>query len=473
MSQSTEVLVIGGGPGGYTAAFYAADMGKKVTLVEKDNNLGGVCLNVGCIPSKALLHLAALKEEAEAVDAHGISFGKAKIDIDKVRSFKESVIGKMTGGLKGLAKARKVEVMQGTARFTGSTEVEIATKEGGSTKLSFEKCIIAVGSRPVVPGAFDIGSDRVMDSTGALELKDIPKRLLIVGGGVIGLEMGNVYASFGSEVTVIEALPNLAMGADRDVFKPLENKLKKQFKNILTNTMVEKLEKKGDTIEVSYKAKDGDKSEKAVFDRVLLSIGRRPNSENLGLENTAVKVSERGFIEVDNQLKTSDSNIFAIGDVVGNPMLAHKAAAEGKVAVDAILDKKTVFEPLGIPSVIYTDPEVAWVGLTEQEAKEKDVDIAVSKFPWAALGRATALGKTDGLTKIIFDPKTERVLGVAMSGVGAGEMIAEGALALEMGAVAEDLAGTIHAHPTISESMMESAEALHGLATSIYAPKRH
>lgn len=467
--MSSKVVVIGGGPAGYTAAFYAADLGMNVTLVEKDKTLGGVCLNVGCIPSKALLHLVALKDEAKSVKAHGLDFGEPKIDLDKIRAFKDSVVQKMTGGLVQLAKMRKVNVVYGTATFKDKNSLEVDTASGKET-LAFDHAIIATGSRPVIPAPFALGSDLVMDSTGALALKDIPQKLLVVGGGVIGLEMGSVYAGLGSEVTVVEALPQLATGCDRDLFRPLENRLKTLFKSIYINSKVESMKLNGKKVDVAFTTPEGPKTDS--YDRVLLSIGRRPNSENLGLDKIGVTVTDRGFVSVDKQMRTSVANIFAIGDLTGNPMLAHKGSAEGKVAVEVIHGKKSVFDKLGIPGVIYTDPEVAWVGLTETEAKEKNIPHKIGKFPWAASGRATAMGRGEGLTKILFDPETERVLGVGMCGFGAGEMIAEGGLALEMGAVMEDLAGTIHAHPTLSETFMEGAESLHGFATHIYSPKK-
>ena len=469
MNRKTQLVVVGAGPGGYAAAFYAADLGFEVTLVERFANLGGVCLNVGCIPSKALLHLAALKEEIDVVKKHGLIFGEPQIDLKKMRDFKTSVIKKMTGGLDQLSKARKINVMTGMAEFKDANHLNIKTKDK-EEELEFKYCVLATGSRPIVPPSFNIGSDRVIDSTGALELEDIPEKLLVVGGGVIGLELGSVYASFGSQVTVIEALPMIAGGADRDLIRPLENKLKNNFKDILVGTKVSSLSEKGKKIEVVYSSKEGEK--KATFDKVLLSIGRRPNSDKLAVQKAGLEVDNKGFILVDQQLRTNIPHIYAIGDLVGNPMLAHKASREAHVAIDVINGKKEIFDNKGIPSVIYTDPEVAWVGLTETEAKKDNRPYDLAKFPWAASGRATSMGRTEGLTKILFEPKTERVLGVGIVGVSAGELIAEGGLALEMGAVMQDLAGTIHAHPTLSESISEASEALHGMCTHLYSPKK-
>ncbi|PCJ52250.1 MAG: dihydrolipoyl dehydrogenase [Planctomycetota bacterium] len=465
-----DLVVIGAGPGGYTGAFYAADHGLKVALVNKFPRLGGVCLNVGCIPSKALLHVSKLLNEAKEAKEMGVDFGKPKIDLEQVRAHKDSVVTKMVTGLDALSKARKVEKVFGLATFKDSNHILVDGSDG-STEITFKHCVIATGSTPIVPAVFDLKSDRVMDSTGALELRDIPDELLVVGGGVIGLELGSVYASLGSKVTVVEALPNLANGADADLVRPLEKRLKKQFESINKKSKVLSLKEVGEKIEAQYEVKNEVVTKE--FDRVLLSIGRRPNSNGLGLEHAGIKVSERGFIEVDPRtLETSTKNIYAIGDVIGNPMLAHKSSAEAKVAVERILGKKTEFDVLGIPGVIYTDPEIAWVGLTEEEAKEKGIEYTLGRFPWGASGRATSVGRPEGLTKILFEPETERVLGVGMVGVGAGELIAEGGLALEMNAVMEDIAWTIHAHPTISETFMESAESLHGKATHIFTKKK-
>ena len=463
-----NVVVIGAGPGGYTAAFYAADKGLKVALVEKHQNLGGVCLNVGCIPSKALLHIAAFKEEAKEISKHGLVFNDPKIDLEKIRAFKDSVITKMTGGLKQLSKMRGIETFHGEAEFVSANEIKIKAEKEQS--LAFKYAIIATGSHPIIPKPFQLDTPRIMTSTGALDLKDIPKELLVVGGGVIGLEMGSIYAGFGSKVTVVEANDQVGGNIDNDIRKVLVKRLKKQFESIHTSTMVESLLDERKHILASYTL-DGKKVQKK-FDKVLLSIGRAPNSQNLNLKGIGIEISDRGFVHADKQMRTNVENIFAIGDVIGNPMLAHKASKESHIAVEVICGEKSIFDNIGIPSVIYTDPEIAWVGLTENDAKEKNIDYKVGSFPWAASGRATAMGKNDGLTKILFDPKTERILGVGMVGLNAGELIAEGGLALEMGAVMQDIAGTIHAHPTLSETFMESAEALHGMATHIYQPRK-
>ena len=465
----TDLVVIGAGPGGYTGAFYAADNGLKVTLINKFDKLGGVCLNVGCIPSKALLHVAKVIVDSKEAEEIGIDFSEPKINLNKIRDYKNNVIKKMTGGLDQLSKARKVEKVFGLASFQDQNHV-IVKGADGDTIVEFKHCIIATGSRPIVPAVFDIKSERVMDSTGALELKDIPEELLVIGGGVIGLELGSVYAALGSKVTIVEALPNIANGADADLVRPLEKRLSSLFKSIHKNSKVLSLKDTGTKVEAAFES-DG-KTITNQYDRVLLSIGRRPNSENLGLDKAGVQITDRGFVIANPKtLQTSVPHIYAIGDLIGNPMLAHKSSAESKIAVDRILGKKTEFDVIGIPGVIYTDPEIAWVGLTETEAKAKGIAYNIGKFPWAASGRATSMGRPEGLTKILFEPETEKVLGVGIVGVGAGELIAEGGLALEMQAVMGDIAGTIHAHPTIAETFMESAESLHGVATHIFAKK--
>ncbi|MGK9368450.1 dihydrolipoyl dehydrogenase [Melioribacter sp. Ez-97] len=471
MSTKTQLAVIGAGPGGYAAAFLAADLGMEVTLIDMEKNPGGVCLYRGCIPSKALLHVAKLLNEAEEAGKWGIDFGKPKIDIDKLREFKDGVVGKLTGGLGQLSKQRKVNYIQGKASFVNSSTLLVEKADGSTEEVIYEKAILATGSVPATVPAFSIGSDKVMDSTAALELKDVPKRLLVIGGGYIGLELSTVYASLGSKVTVVEMMPGLLPGADRDMVAVLERRLKSKFENIYVNTKVVELKETKKGIEVKL---EGDKVDNPVqtFDKALVSVGRKPVTKGLGLENTSVKVNEKGFVIVDRTMKTDDDKIYAIGDIVGNPMLAHKAAAEGKVAVEAIMGKRVAFEPNAIPAVVFTDPELAWAGITETEAREKGIKYEVAKFPWGASGRATTLDRNDGMTKLIIDPETERIIGVGIVGVGAGDLIAEGTLAIEMGANANDLELTIHPHPTLSETMMFAAELYYGRATDMYRPKR-
>ena len=456
MSESTKLVVLGGGPGGYPAAFYAADHGMDVTLINAEANPGGVCLYRGCIPSKALLHIAKLIEESKEAAEWGVEFKPPKINLKKLMGFKDKVIGNLTGGLGKLSRMRGVNYIEGYGRFTGPREIEVEKADGGKETVAFDHCIVATGSHPTKIPVFDIGSPNVVDSTGALEIDKVPKRFMVLGGGYIGLEMGTVYAALGSEVTVVEMLPNILAGADKDLASQLAKRLKTIFKEIRTKTKVLKMEQRDDGVHVTMEGKDGETTE--VFDKVLVSIGRRPNSAGFGLENTEVQVDDQGFIVTDDQRRTVDPGIFCIGDVAGEPMLAHKATAEGKVAVEAILGKKTVFEPAAIPAVVFTDPEVAWAGLTEAEAKERGIPVKVAKFPWAASGRATTLDRSDGLTKLIIHPETEQVLGVGICGPGAGELIAEGTLAIEMGANVEDLSLTIHPHPTLSETVMEAAE---------------
>ncbi len=471
----SHVVVIGGGPGGYAAAFLAADLGMEVTLIEAEGKLGGTCLLRGCIPSKALLHVAAVISEVEEMnDAWGVEFGSPKIALDKLRARKETVISTLSGGLGQLAKRRKVNVIQATARFADENTLTLtgddaSIPEGG--KLTFDYCVIATGSIPAMPGAFDLGSDRVMDSTGALELKDIPKTMLVVGGGYIGLEMGTVYANLGTEVSVVELQDGLLMGADRDLVRPLERRLKKLFADrIYLNTKVGSLSLAGDQVEVAFEGPGKFGTER--FDRVLVSVGRRPRTFDLGLENTSLKLDERGFIRHDEQLRTDAPNIFVIGDAAGEPMLAHKANHEGRTAIEVIHGQPVTFDKRAIPAVVFTDPEIAWTGLTAEEAKRSGVNHEVCIYPWAASGRAQALGRTEGLTKWIIDPETERVLGCGIVGPGAGELIAEATLAIEMGCVARDIAETVHAHPTLSETLMNAAEVFYGTATEIYKPKR-
>jgi dihydrolipoamide dehydrogenase len=473
MSENTNlrVAVIGGGPGGYAAAFLAADLGMNVTLIDPELNPGGVCLYRGCIPSKALLHVAKLLEESHQAKDWGIEFAEPKIDLARLRSWKEGVVKKLTGGLGVLSKQRKVTFIQGRAAFENSTSVRVTKADGSQESLTFDRIVIATGSRPAIVPALKLDTPRMMDSTGALNLEDIPVTLLVVGGGYIGLELGSVYAALGTRVTVVEMLPGLLPGADRDLVLPLYKRLEKMFEGILINTTVASVKDEGNGIRATFEGPDVKEREK-VFDRVLVSVGRKPNSEIPGLEKTQVKVGQRGFIQVNKQLQTDDPSIYAIGDVVGEPMLAHKASHEGRVAVEAIAGHKVAFEPNAIPAVVFTDPEIAWAGLTETQAQKENIEVKVAKFPWAASGRAVTLDRPEGLTKLLIDPKTERVLGVGIVGAGAGEMIAEGVLAIEMAALASDVAMSIHPHPTLTETVMESAEVFFGTSTHIYRPKR-
>ena len=468
--MKTKLVVIGGGPGGYAAAFLAADLGIETTLVEIETNPGGVCLYRGCIPSKALLHVAKLLQETREASNIGLSFAEPQIDLDKMRAWKESVVGKMTGGLGQLVKARKVNHIKGRARFASATELDIET-EKGPQKLQFEHAILATGSRPAKIPAFDIGSSRIWDSTGALQLQNIPQTLLVVGGGYIGLELGSVYAALGTKVTVVEMTGGLLPGADRDLVKVLEGRIKHQLHSIMLETKVVSMKEVENGVQVQF---DGAKvtEPEQVFENVLISVGRVPNSQDLGLENTKIEVDKRGFVPVDAQRRTIEPTIYAIGDIAGEPMLAHKASHEGRLAVEAIAGHKVAWEPQAIPAVVFTDPEIAWAGLTETQAEKEGRQVNVSRFPWAASGRATTLDRSDGVTKILTDPQTERVLGVGIAGPGAGELIAEGALAIEMAALASDLKLTIHPHPTLSETVMESAEVLFGQATHIHRPKK-
>ncbi len=461
--HETDLVVIGAGPGGYAAAFHAADLGLEVTMVDVRDRPGGVCLNVGCIPSKALLHAAQVIDEARHAGDFGIEFKDPSIDLDALRGWKEKVVDQLTGGLAQVAKARNVKYVQGRASFTDSHTVSVSG--GKVSEIAFQKAIIATGSRPSgIPG-IDLESDRLMDSTGGLEIRDIPKKLLVVGGGYIGLELGTVYATLGSKVTVVELLDGLLPGVDRDLVRPLAKRLENLLHEIHLKTKVTAMKETKQGISVTL---EGELEGNHTFDRVLVAVGRRPNSEDLGLENTSVKVGKGGFIEVDEQRRTSESHIFAIGDVAGQPMLAHKGMREGKVAAEAIAGQKSAFDNRAIPAVVFTNPEVAWSGLTEAEAKEAGIEVQVARFPWAASGRSLTLGRKDGLTKMVFEPETGRVLGVGIVGPNAGELIAEGTLAIEMAAVAEDLALTIHTHPTLSETVGEVAEMFLGHATHIF-----
>nr|WP_063572453.1 dihydrolipoyl dehydrogenase [Luteibacter rhizovicinus] len=464
-----QLVVLGSGPGGYTAAFRGADIGLDAVLVERYAILGGVCLNVGCIPSKALLHAAAVIDEAEAIAAHGITFGKPTIDLDKLRSFKEKVVGKLTGGLAQMAKARKVRTVTGVGTFISPNEMEVQTAEG--TKLiRFENAIIAAGSQSVKLPSFPWDDERVIDSTGALELRDVPKTMLVVGGGIIGLEMATVYARLGSGVTVVELADQLMPGADLDLVKPLQARIAKRYKGIHLKTKVVEAKATKAGIEVTFEGESI--PETKVFDRVLVSVGRSPNGNKVGADKAGVEVTDRGFIPVDRQMRTNVKNIFAIGDLVGQPMLAHKATHEAKVAAEAAAGQKSFFDARVIPSVAYTDPEIAWVGVTEREAKEKGLKIGVGKFPWAASGRAIGIDRTEGFTKLLFDEETHRIVGAGIVGVHAGDLISELALAIEMGAEAGDIGRTVHPHPTLGESVGMAAEVYEGTITDLYIPKK-
>jgi dihydrolipoamide dehydrogenase len=459
----TQVVVLGGGPGGYSAAFRAADLGLEVTLIESRNTLGGVCLNVGCIPSKALLHVAKVIDDASEMASHGVTFGAPQIDLDKIRSWKESVIGQLTGGLDGMAKMRKVKVVNGYGKFTGANTIAVEG-ESGTTTVTFDNAIIAAGSQPVnLP--FIPEDERVIDSTGALELKDVPEKLLVLGGGIIGLEMGTVYRALGSQIDVVEFADQLVPAADKDVIKIYQRYVKNKF-NVMLSTKVVAVEAKDDGLYVTFEGKNAP-AEPVRYDKVLVAVGRTPNGKLLDAEKAGVNVDERGFISTDKQMKTNVNHIYAIGDIVGQPMLAHKAVHEAHVAAEVISGKKHFFDPKCIPSIAYTDPEIAWVGVTEKEAKEQGLNIETAVFPWAASGRAIASARTEGQTKLIFDKDSGRVIGGAMVGINAGEMLGEIGLAVEMGADGEDLALTIHAHPTLNESIGLAAEIFEGSITDL------
>lgn len=471
----SEVVVLGSGPGGYTAAFRAADLGKKVVLIERYSTLGGVCLNVGCIPSKALLHTAKVITEAEETAHHGVTFGAPQVDLEQLRNWKANdVVGKLTGGLAAMAKQRNVTVVQGVGKFTSPNQIAVTTAEDKVTTISFDNAIIAAGSQATKFPAV-AADERIMDSTGALALADVPKRLLVIGGGIIGLEMGTVYDALGSKVSVVEFTDGLIQGCDRDLVRPLQKRMEKRFEAILLNTKVASIEPKKDGIHVTFEGVNGNADAPKgveVYDRVLVSIGRRPNGKNIGAENAGVAVDDYGFIAVDKQMRTNVPHIFAIGDIVGQPMLAHKATHEGKVAAEVIAGEKVEFVASVIPSVAYTDPEVAWVGVTETEAKAKGLEIEKASFPWAASGRALSIARTEGATKLIFDKNTHRLIGAGIVGVNAGELLAETVLAIEMGADAHDLGLTIHAHPTLSETVCFAAEMKEGTITDLYIKKR-
>jgi len=469
-SNHTQIAIVGGGPGGYPAAFLAADMGFQVSLIELEDNPGGVCLYRGCIPSKALLHVARVIDESREAGEWGLTYSEPQINLDKMRTWKNAVISKLTGGLGSLSKARKINYVKGRASFQNNQTLTIEKKDGSKSQLTFDYCVVATGSRPTIPPALHIDSPRIMDSTGALNIEDVPGRLLVVGGGYIGCELGSVYAALGSKVTMVEMTGGLIPGPDKDLADVVARRLQKKFHKIHLKTKVLSLEDTGKTIKATLEGLDVAEPVQE-FDRVLISVGRRPNSENLGLENTRIKLDQRGFIVVDKQRRTAEPNIFAIGDIAGEPMLAHKASHEGRVVIEAISGQPSVFDPRAIPAVVFTDPEMAWCGLTETQAKLDGRSVKIATFPWKASGRATTLGRDDGLTKMILDPHTEQVLGVGIAGVGAGELIAEGVLAVEMAARASDLKATIHAHPTLSETMMEAAEIFFGHGTHVLHKK--
>jgi dihydrolipoamide dehydrogenase len=461
--SAKKIVVLGGGPGGYAAAFLAADRGMDVTLIDVEKKPGGVCLHRGCIPSKALLHIAHLINETKEAKAWGVDFGDPKVDLAVVRNWKNQIIDKMATGLLQLCKQRKVEFVSGKGLFKDSQTIEVDGK-----LFSFDHCILATGSRPIQP--FQKNSN-LIDSTGALDLESVPEKLLVIGGGYIGLEMGSVYAALGSQVTIVEMMDRLLTGVDRDLVRPLQHRIKKQFETILLSTKVGEIKQTESKIHVTLENESG--TEQKVFDRVLVSVGRAPNTDRLGLENTNVKLNEKGFVVADSQQKTSDQNIYAIGDVIGGAMLAHKAAHEAKIAVEVLDGKNSDFNNRVIPAVVFTDPEIAWAGLTETESQAQGRKISIAKFPWGASGRAQTLGRGEGMTKLIIDPESEKIIGVGLTGAGAGELISEGVLAIETGTKAKDLALAIHPHPTLSETLMEAADVFYGTATHIYKRKRN
>ncbi|MCK5709555.1 MAG: dihydrolipoyl dehydrogenase [Deltaproteobacteria bacterium] len=469
--NTTQVAIIGAGPGGYPAAFLAADLGLQVTMIDPEDNPGGVCLYRGCIPSKALLHTAKIISEAQDSTNWGITFSKPKIDLDKLRDWKRGVVQKLVGGLGVLSRQRKITYIQGRATFLDSNTLEIKKSDGETVQLTYENAVIATGSRPAQVPGFPNDSPHLLDSTSALDLPDIPKTMLVVGGGYIGLELGTVYAALGTKVSVVEMTSRLMQGVDRNLVRVLQKSSEHIYESIMLNTKVVDMKETKKGLQVKFED-EAIENKGSIFDKVLVSVGRKPNSEHLGLENTKVQIDNKGFIKIDGQRRTSDPNIFAIGDVAGEPMLAHKATHEGRVVAQVLAGKNVVFEPNAIPAVVFTDPEIAWCGLTETEAKEKNIKIKVARFPWGASGRATTLNRNDGVTKLIIDPETDRVLGMGIVGSGAGELIAEGVLAIEMSALASDIELTIHAHPTLSETVMEAAEVYYGLSTHMYKPKR-
>ncbi|MDJ0781737.1 MAG: dihydrolipoyl dehydrogenase [Desulfosarcinaceae bacterium] len=470
--QTTQLVVIGAGPGGYAAAFMAADLGLQVTLVDPAENPGGVCLYRGCIPSKTLLHAARVIDEIAAGADWGLQVGSVEVDRRKLQQWKDGIVGQLTGGLGQLVKRRKITYLQGRARFTDNRHLEITGPGDDPQPLGFETAIIATGSLPMAIPALSVDDPRLWDSTAALKLETVPGKLLVVGGGYIGLELGSVYAALGSRVTVVEMTPDLLPGADRDLVRPLQRRLKGQLDAMLTDTTVTAIKAQKNGLRVALQATKGEKIPAKLFDAVLVAVGRRPRTAGLGLTNTAVVVDDKGFIQVDAQRRTAEPHILAIGDVAGEPMLAHKASHEGRVAAEVAAGHRVVYDPAAIPAVVFTDPEIAWVGLTESEAKAQGRKVTISKFPWGASGRALTLGRNEGVTKLVVDPENQRILGVGLAGPGAGEMIAEGALAIEMGANAMDLGLTIHPHPTLSETLMEAADAIFGTATHIYRPPK-
>ena len=468
-ATKTELVVLGAGPGGYTAAFYAAARGKKVILVEMEDRLGGVCLNRGCIPSKALLHAAKLISEAEESGFRGIYFEKPRLDLTKMREWKDSILQRLSKGVSDMAARRGVEVLYGRGYFEDSRTLRVETSKGQQF-FTFEQAIIATGSRAAMPAAFDLGNKRIMTSTEALEIEEIPEKLLIVGGGYIGMELGTVYATLGSSIVVVEALGSILTGADPDLVRPIMKYTEKAFKEVRTNAKVLKMATSGKQIKVSVEC-NGEKADE-LYDRVLVSVGRTPNTTNLGLENTKVQRDEKGFIIADHEQRTADPNLFAIGDVAGGVLLAHKAAKEARVAVDVISGEKSAFEDIIMPAVVFTDPELAWCGLTEAEAKAAGKEVHTVKYPWSASGRAMSFDRTDGMTKLVIEPGTERILGVGIVGAGAGELISEAVMAIEMGATAQDVAQSVHPHPTLSETIFEAAEMYYGYATHMYSKKK-
>ncbi len=469
--KKTHLAVIGGGPGGYAAAFLAADLGLEVTLIDPEINPGGVCLYRGCIPSKALLHAAKVIDEARAAKAWGLNFSGLKIQQARLREWKNEVVARLTGGLGQLVKQRKINYLQATAAFQDNRTLAVKAVDGAQSSLAFEYAIIATGSDAARIPQFELDSDHLLDATAALDLKEIPKKLLVIGGGYIGLELGTVYAALGTKVTVVEMTPGLLPGADRDLVRILQKRLASRMASILLQTTVKSLKVQKNGIKATLEGPDVDQNTR-IFDKVLLAVGRRPNSAGLGLANTAIEADGQGFINVDAQRRTAEKHIFAIGDVAGEPMLAHKASHEGRVAAEVIAGRQVVYEPAAIPAVVFTDPEIAWVGLTEIEAAERSIAHKVVRFPWAASGRAATLDRDDGLTKLVIDPSSERIIGMGIAGSGAGEMISEGVLAIEMGANVTDVGLTIHPHPTLTETIMEAADLFHGTATHFYQTKR-